>query len=565
MITATMHGKRSVFLFVLLAGILVGLGEHGGFAFADELEFTPSQRQDFSDEALRRQFPPKKVEPYPLEIESARTLPDENKIILPPLTAKEIEIIRNWRSVDKRRPAMGGIGRDVEEPIRDKWKFIVRKKARGVEINVWQMAIVSPGAIDISVNFSNMRLPEGAFLYTYGLEAKQPDRFQTSKTGREWSLTGVGDTIVLEYHVPVEYPGPSELEPCSIENIMHGYGHDYDHSGKQQSRTKAVCFSNNTSDCYEDICNHLSEYDRISRAVARLKIKGIYDSQLGYSYCTGTLIGNKSGDFTPFFLTAYHCLEDEDSVRNAPDEEARFKALNNVAKNIEFKWHHNSSCGTPSTSIGAKYLAGKGVYDSHFPKNTDYAFFMLLGAALPDDNNEVIFAGTLRAETLEDDTDVVSIHHPGSPEDAKGDHKRISFGSKKSNLEFDNDEDGKVDETYPDYKKYYTIQWYSSSTEPGSSGSPLIPAMYPNLITGHLHGGFASCDHFVCDKTYDKDRPDHYGNFFYTYNDINKSLNPVTVGNLIVGGADDEFDKGAGNDDEYVRKNVIIYRVTHWL
>ncbi|MGK7345229.1 MAG: hypothetical protein ACNS63_05420 [Candidatus Nitrospinota bacterium M3_3B_026] len=539
MIAAPMHGKRSVFLFVLLAGILVGLGEHGGFAFADELEFTPSQRQDFSEEELRRQFPPKKVEPYPLEIESARTLPDENKIILPPLTAKE-------RSGLDNRSGIIGLSRIVKAKIADRWKFVTQKRAYGTEINVWQMAAVSPGAKRVKAKLSAISLPKGAFIYTYGLNARQPYRIQSTYKDTTSSTFSVdGDTLIVEYHVPVEFPGPNDLEPCVIDSIGH-FALEHDINDQSSILAKTDC-PKSKYDCNNDICDYYSSFGQTSRPVAQLIIKKKVDGKNRYYGCTGTLIVNKTGDFTPFFLTAYHCLSD-DTVKQAANQQDRLNALNNIANDIEFIWRYTSSCGASFSTGKAKYLIGKSADVAIFPNNTDYALLMLLGAVLPDENNEVLFAGTLRAEVLEDNADVITIHHP---RDAPMDYKRISFGDNRFDLKFDNDKDGVVDETYPDYKNYYTVQWRSGVTEQGSSGSPLfVNYAGKELLTGHLHGGYSLCNFDICDgRTIGPDRPAYYGKFFYTYNDINKSLNPVTVGNLIVGGADDEYDKGAGNDD----------------
>ncbi|MGK7345228.1 MAG: hypothetical protein ACNS63_05415 [Candidatus Nitrospinota bacterium M3_3B_026] len=341
------YGKRSIFppgLSVALA-MIVFLG--GGFAFANDYEITPMGRQDFSEEELRRQFPPKKVEPYPLEIESARALPDENKIILPPLTAKE-----RSRVDTGPRSTQGGIGRKIKNNIENKWAFVTQKRAYGAEINVWQMAIISPGAGAISLHLKNVNLPKGAFLYTYGLNknARLPYRVQstTKSTDVRTGMT-VGDTLILEYHVPVIYPGPSDLEPFHILLIYHTF---LKVGSNGSTPILARSCTPTFGDCHNDICDHLS-FGTSQKSVALFFVDRIVDGAPEQGKCTGTLMHNSSGDFTPFFLTAYHCLQD-DTVIQASNEGDKITALDDIAFTALFDWHHAWSCGTRNRSDSAR-------------------------------------------------------------------------------------------------------------------------------------------------------------------------------------------------------------------
>jgi hypothetical protein len=92
-------------------------------------------------------------------------------------------------------------------------------------------------------------------------------------------------------------------------------------------------------------------------------------------------------------------------------------------------------------------------------------------------------------------TQTVCIHHP------RGEYKRISFGRLTT------DARGEQGPLKP-LSRFYENLWSQGTTEPGSSGSPLIRADTGRVI-GQLYGGYASCSV--------PNEPDYFGRFDVTY------------------------------------------------
>lgn len=122
----------------------------------------------------------------------------------------------------------------------------------------------------------------------------------------------------------------------------------------------------------------------------------------GGSYlCTGTLMNERQASYTPYFLTANHCISTQ-----------------TVASTMETRWFYRSptcNSGTlQSSSVrrtgGAKLLYATG--------DTDTAF-MLLNEAPP---TGVRFAGWTPSP-MASGTSIVGLHHP------RGDLLKISFGT----------------------------------------------------------------------------------------------------------------------------------------
>ncbi len=96
---------------------------------------------------------------------------------------------------------------------------------------------------------------------------------------------------------------------------------------------------------------------------------------------------------------------------------------------------------------------------------------------------------------------VTDIHHPS------GSYKRISFGTKTN-----------IYNRYPNF--FHEVHWSQGTTEPGSSGSPLILSATQQII-GQLWGGGASCSA--------PDEPDYFGRFDVTYSIIQQYLEQPKV------------------------------------
>ena len=223
-------------------------------------------------------------------------------------------------------------------------------------------------------------------------------------------------------------------------------------------------------------------------------------------YCSGQLLNNLAGDWTPYWLTANHCLDTQAEAQSG-----------------EIYWFYQSSTcdGTPPALSSVPQSAVCTLLATGEP--TDYTLLMVEGE-LP---GGLWWAGWTAA-AIADDTAATGIHHPA------GSHKRISFGSKSSTT-----------------STHHWIDWNDGGTEGGSSGSGIFKSDSRHLI-GQLSGNVPDC-YFQ----------DNYGAFSVTYPDIaafmaggtddeweqNDSCTGAvgvaagTYGNLIVKGVDEDWYK----------------------
>jgi hypothetical protein len=206
--------------------------------------------------------------------------------------------------------------------------------------------------------------------------------------------------------------------------------------------------------------------------------------------CTGALINNSLNDYTPYFLTANHCISNDI-----------------VARTLEIYWNYKtSSCnGTPPSlyscprSSYATYLIGRTEAEL-----SDFTLLEILGT-MP---RTLAFAGWT---TTDPSGQVVGIHHP------EGSYKRISFGNTTVPIIclFDTN--------------YWHVDWSSGTTEPGSSGSPLLNTS--KQIIGQLYGERCNLTSLQpCDSSF----VSSYGKFSKSY--------PI-MQSYLAGGSDDSLEE----------------------
>ncbi len=215
-----------------------------------------------------------------------------------------------------------------------------------------------------------------------------------------------------------------------------------------------------TEDCHLDAACY-SAWSRSAAGVAQI----LYQKAGGFFICSGTLLNNRREDFTPYFLTAAHCLNTDEQAQSV----------------IAFWFHRTQTCNAepparssaPRTN-GARLLATLGGALEGRPHPDGDMTLLRLEGELP---GGVVFQGW-DADPQPRDAQVAGIHHPGN--DLWGDFKRIAFGRIASNP-------GGV------FTRVIYTQGY---TEPGSSGSALFSG--PETVVGALYGGETREDQNVC-------------------------------------------------------------------
>ena len=327
---------------------------------------------------------------------------------------------------------------------------------------IWRLAIRAPQALSINLIFDDFFLPKGTKLFLHNEDYSQilgAFTARNNKPDRTFATALVyGQVTYLEYYQP---PQVSEEASISISTVVHGYRSIFDKSNDELG---------GSAGCNIDVvCAQGDNW--------RDEIKAVGKTIAGGGLCSGTLVGNTTGDTRPLFLTANHC---------------GFSNAVVVYWNFE---RPNCGAGTPDdtqTTSGATLLSDVDGTPGGGVRGADHLLMQL--SENPADTYDVYFAGwDARGTTPQN---VTGIHHPA------GDAKKISmendplssaaYGSPTPN------------NTAPHWR---VADWDSGTTEGGSSGSGLFDNTTKRLV-GMLSGGGAACGN---------DAADWYGKFSYAW------------------------------------------------
>lgn len=333
---------------------------------------------------------------------------------------------------------------------------------------VWSLKIISKGAYSINLAYSKFYLPEKSQLYIYN-ENKTvlQGPFTSDNNIEEGTFSSdliEGSAIILEYFEPNNINGKPEI---SISKIVHAYRNLFPNL-ENGYKTSA--------DCNVDItCPEGSNWQAESNAVAMILIG---DTR----WCSGCMINNTAQDFTPYFLTANHCIE---------------------GQNIE-NWSFRFQYKSPSCGGGDDY-SYYSYYGADLLVNNAVSDFALLELnSRPVGNTGITFAGWSR-NTIAPES-VVGIHHPN------GDVMKISIDNEQPTSE--------LDDTH-----WFVNNWEIGTTQGGSSGSPLFNA--DHRIIGQDHGG----NHL---EPCDPEKGTYYGRFDVSWdNGLSEFLDPGNTGAFI--------------------------------
>jgi hypothetical protein len=372
---------------------------------------------------------------------------------------------------------------------------------------LWSAFVWAPDAVGQRIHFDGVNVPFSTELIVY--DADNPGNafgpYPREVQGREkfWSASCFSDMVVVECIVPAD---EVENVAFSIDQIVYIYRDLLEKDGE-----KGAGNCNLDVSCYPDW------------TVTSVGVGAVGSIQSGgFLFCTGSLIADTDPDTNaPYFLTANHCVGSQSG-----------------ANDVEVYWiYQTDSCnGTPPSQQDSPVSTGGAtlVANGSEANSTDFALLRLRGT-VPDG---LTYLGWSTA-VWPAGTEVSCVHHP------RGDFKRIAFG--------DTINDGPLQPT----TRFHGARWTEGTTEPGSSGSPLLLEDTQQII-GQLWGGTASCSNL--------NGPDYYGRFDVTFpiiqhilevfdgpEDIDKSgvVNSIDIQivvNAIING-DDTFDADVNGDD----------------
>jgi hypothetical protein len=322
---------------------------------------------------------------------------------------------------------------------------------------LWRLKVSMSGALSTNTYYDKFWLPEGTKFFVYSEDTKQTIGAITSQYigGNKENPVEFATAIVYGEDVVYEYYQPASVKESAVISISRiDYGYRYVNNPYQVSlRSFGQAY-----DCNINInCPTGNDWQMEKHAVARAAI----NSPNGSGWCSCALMNNTSNNYTPYVLTANHCLLGLDAISN------------NNASQWVFYWEYehpgcaNYAMEPPTvTTVGATVKA-----------NNTYTDFALLQLMQDPRNNSMALPYYLGWDrSANPPGNAVGIHHPA------GDTKKIS----------------EFDEIYannytlpPPLNSQPGTHWvanvYNGTTEGGSSGSPLINLS--RRVIGQLHGG----------------------------------------------------------------------------
>jgi V8-like Glu-specific endopeptidase len=408
------------------------------------------------------------AERSPIPHVRARSGPDTNDV--PQGRSAPIDLARIMAE-DAMQTGPGvriGIGRLVNARISDgKW---TRLAGEGW---LWTLDIVSEGALGLRLHMAKLKLPAGAELLVYRpggvdnifgpVEGEGPDG-----DGQLWTPTISGERARIEYFVPQSQEQHRFRRAFVIDQMQHIYMDvgDIGSSG------------GDILPCHNKVACSNTAWITTSRAVGRIAfISG------GSSYvCSGTMLNARNNDYTPYFLTAHHCI-----------------STNAEAQSAEIFWKYQAPTCTGAAPSLSSVPRSRVCRLLRSGPATDYSLLMIEGT-LP---SGMVWAGW-DSGVPGTGASLACIHHPS------GTQKRISFGVKDSS------------QTCASASTHGHIRWTSGRTQGGSSGAGVFRSD-SRLLIGQHHG---SCSTPSCTEQ----TRGFFGTFSATY---------PNIAGLLAGGSDD--------------------------
>lgn len=346
--------------------------------------------------------------------------------------------------------------REVDEPLTD----LLAWESHGTASRIGRGYVTSPGAETLNLGFRDLDLPAGARLMV-----SHPDGTQERGPYPAETANGTLFTPVIAHEtvrVTVVIPADAEMPLGRLVHVGHGWSSPERALDPLRSRAAGACN-------VDTECPQATGWGEAASSVGRIT----YVRDGSQFSCSGALINTTEGPVASYFLTAQHCV----------DAQAQ-------AETAVFYWNYeHPDCRPPGsaesgstssadpfsqTSTGATLRAsiGTGGAITGGPDVTLLEVEEPLSPAF-----DLHFSGWTRADTAPEAT--ATIHHPG------GFAKRISFDDDPATIT------GYASDTEGEATHLRVADWDVGTTEPGSSGGPLLNEA--ERITGVLSGGLAAC------------------------------------------------------------------------
>lgn len=366
---------------------------------------------------------------------------------LQPLDAAQ-ERLRSDKSVNQRPLRVASI-EDVTIDVGsdDNWTPVPGGR-------LWRTRFIAEGATDLNFGFRRFRLPPGATVHIVGHDARLPGYYQGAFTHRDnpssgqfWTPMVPGDSATIEVFMPNNADAALQLE---LGWAARGFRDAFQLDGGAGLASKGIEACN-----IDVVCSIGDAYRNEIRSVVQLT----FDTNDGFqAVCTGTLVMDAVGSFTPYVLTAAHC---------GPFNEASLVGYFN---------YQSQSCGALGGGNLNQSVSGSSILVRTSPDAVDSMLLQLTSA--PPASFNVFYAGWDRSGDVPN-APTIGIHHPG------GFEKMISVNN-DAVVSVPNCTSSSTAQTHWD------VVWEQGTTQGGSSGSALFNGNTGRVI-GFLTGGGASC------------------------------------------------------------------------
>lgn len=348
-------------------------------------------------------------------------------VVMPKLDIQKL-LLEDEQEKDKDIPYRFGHVFEVDYNMQNSGEWIDVNGGR-----IWTLKIVSKKAFSINLAYNKFYLPKGSSLYIYNdnkTVLQGPYTYEGNIKGSWFSSDLVeGDAIILEYFEPNNV---EELASISISEIVHAYRNLFRKSSKNYG---------DSDNCNIDInCPQGANWQDESNAVAMILVGS-------NRICSGCMVNNTSQDYTPYLLTANHCLTNQN--------------VNNWTFRFQYK---SPSCGGGDDYSYYSYTGATLRANSSI---SDYALVELDDR--PNGETGITYAGWSRSNIAANSS--VGIHHPN------GDVMKISI---ENNTATSTSWLNGMNNTH------WRVNFDNGVVEHGSSGSPLFNQNH--RIVGQLHG-----------------------------------------------------------------------------
>lgn len=337
------------------------------------------------------------------------------------------------------------------------------------------ISITSGGAHGLRLGLVVDSLPDSAQIRLYRKDRSQTGFETTGKAINEaiarnrrvdgdtqaasiWWTPDLGaEEVTLEIGLPAGVPS-SQLR-IAIPTLTHAYANLALPMEVELRENYVPRNVGDAANCELD-ASCADQYATERNAVARMTYVG---SDSRYYYCTGSLLNNTKLDYTPYFLSANHCISTQAS-----------------ATSLRTDWFFRSaSCNSFEPSAQTKALQ-RGATLLYAAVATDTTL-MRLNEAAPAG---VTLAGWDARGTAVTGTAIYGLHHP------QGDLLKYSEGQVQSYRNCSLNGGSLICDAGNAQSDFVNVGWSKGITEGGSSGSPIFVA---GRVVGSLSGGSSSC------------------------------------------------------------------------